>query len=74
MIGAVVLASGSASRFGAQKLLLPLSGAPLLRRTVESVLAAHVQPVVVVPGQPTHAARVRRILGDRVTVVSCDGA
>src|SRR5215831_3626659 len=26
--------------------------------------------VVVVPGSPTHAARVRRILGDRVTVVS----
>jgi hypothetical protein len=26
-----------------------------------------VQPVVVVPGSPTHAARVRRILGDRVT-------
>ena len=32
------------------------------------------QPVVVVPGSPTHAARVRRILGDRVTVVSSDGA
>ena len=32
------------------------------------------QPVVVVPGPPTHAARVRRILGDRVTVVSSDGA
>ena len=26
------------------------------------------QPVVVVPGPPTTAARVRRILGDRVTV------
>ena len=33
-----------------------------------------VQPVVVVPGPPTHAARVRRIPGDRVTVVSSDGA
>jgi hypothetical protein len=33
-----------------------------------------VQPVVVVPCPPTHAARVRRILGDRVTVVSSDGA
>ena len=31
------------------------------------------QPVVVVPGPPTHA-RVRRILGDRVTVVSSAGA
>jgi hypothetical protein len=33
-----------------------------------------VQPVVVVPGPPTHAARARRILGDRVTVVSSAGA
>jgi hypothetical protein len=33
-----------------------------------------VQSVVVVPGSPTHAARVRRIPGDRVTVVSCAGA
>jgi len=33
-----------------------------------------VQPVVVVPGSPTHTARVRRILGDRVTVASPDGA
>ena len=32
------------------------------------------QPVVVVPGSPTRAARVRRILGDRVTVVSSAGA
>jgi hypothetical protein len=29
-----------------------------------------VQPVVVVPGSPAHAVRVRRIVGDRVTVVS----
>jgi hypothetical protein len=33
-----------------------------------------VQPVVVVPGPPAHAARVRPIPGDRVTVVSCAGA
>ena len=32
------------------------------------------QPAVVVPGPPTHAARLRRILGDRVTVVSSAGA
>ena len=30
--------------------------------------------MVAVPGPPAHAARVRRILGDRVTVVSSDGA
>jgi hypothetical protein len=33
-----------------------------------------VQPVVVGPGPPAHAARVRRIPGDRVTVVSAAGA
>ena len=32
------------------------------------------QPVVVVPGPPTHAAPVRRILGGRVTVVPSAGA
>ena len=32
------------------------------------------QPVVVVPGPPAHAARVRRIPGDRVTVASSAGA
>ena len=32
------------------------------------------QPVAVVPGPPAHAARVRRILGDRGTVVSSAGA
>jgi hypothetical protein len=32
-----------------------------------------VQPVIVVPGSPSHVARVRRILGDRVTVVSSAG-
>ena len=33
-----------------------------------------VQPVVVVPGSLAHAVRVRRIVGDRVTVVSSAGA
>jgi hypothetical protein len=33
-----------------------------------------VQPVVVVPGSSAHAARVRRIVGDRVTVVSTPSA
>lgn len=33
-----------------------------------------VRPVAVVPGSPTHAAWVRRILDDRVTVVSSAGA
>jgi len=50
LIAAVVLAAGRGTRFGGQKLLLPLRGAPLLRRTVENVLAAGVAPLVVVMG------------------------
>jgi peroxiredoxin len=33
-----------------------------------------VQPIVVVPGSSAHAVRVRRIVGDRVTVVSTPSA
>jgi peroxiredoxin len=45
------------------------------RALVRLDLLTHgLQPVVVVPGPPTRAARVRRILGDRVTVVPSAGA
>jgi molybdenum cofactor cytidylyltransferase len=48
---AVVLAAGQSSRMdGANKLLLPVEGEPLLRRTVRTVLAAGVQETVVVTG------------------------
>lgn len=47
---AVVLAAGTARRFGGQKLLVPLHGRPLVRRTVENVLASGVTDVVVVLG------------------------
>jgi molybdenum cofactor cytidylyltransferase len=49
-VAAVVLAAGTASRFGGQKLLVPLRGQPLVRRTVENVLASGVTDVVVVLG------------------------
>lgn len=51
---AVVLAAGASSRMGRNKLLLPVGGEPLLRRTVRTVLAAGVQETVVVTG---HQAR-----------------
>lgn len=51
MITAVVLAAGAARRFGSQKLLAPLLGRPLVRWTVERVLASAVDQVLVVGGR-----------------------
>ncbi|MBI3989928.1 MAG: nucleotidyltransferase family protein [candidate division NC10 bacterium] len=57
MIAAVVLAAGAASRFGEQKLLVPLEGKLLIRWTVEHVLASQVEEVVVVLGREAEAVR-----------------
>lgn len=50
MITAVVLAAGASSRMRTQKLLLPLAGEPLIRRTVRQVVAAGFDDVLVVLG------------------------
>src|SRR5262245_43414038 len=50
MISAVVLAAGASTRMGSQKLLLPLAGEPLVRRTVREVCAAGFDDVLVVVG------------------------
>ncbi|HVZ70003.1 MAG TPA: molybdopterin-binding/glycosyltransferase family 2 protein [Rhizomicrobium sp.] len=50
-IAAVVLAAGLSSRMGENKLLVEISGQPLIRRTVEAVLASHASPVIVVTGR-----------------------
>jgi len=50
-IAAVVLAAGLSSRMGANKLLVDISGQPLIRRTVEAALASHASPVIVVTGR-----------------------
>jgi molybdenum cofactor cytidylyltransferase len=57
MISAVVLAAGESSRFGGQKLLAPLHGAPIIRWTVENVVASVVEDVVVVLGREAHTVR-----------------
>lgn len=49
-VAAVILAAGSAQRFGAQKLLLEWEGQPVIRRIVRQALAAELNPVVVVAG------------------------
>ncbi len=50
MIAAIVLAAGRSRRMGAQKLLLPLGGVPMIARVVDAVLAGTVDDVVVVIG------------------------
>jgi molybdenum cofactor cytidylyltransferase len=63
MIAAIVLAAGMSSRFGKPKLLLPLDGRSLIRRTVEQVITAgsgEWEEVVVVVGY--EAARVQQEL------------
>jgi molybdenum cofactor cytidylyltransferase len=53
---------------GLNKLLAPVSGKPLIRRTVEEVRASHVDPVIVVTGH--QAEEIERALdGLRVTFV-----
>jgi molybdenum cofactor cytidylyltransferase len=60
---AVVLAAGQSSRMGgANKLLLPLEGEPLIRRTVRTVLQSGVQETVVVTGY--QGREVMRALAD----------
>jgi len=49
-VAAVVLAAGLSRRMGRAKLLLPLGGRPVIRVSVEAVIAAGLAPVVVVAG------------------------
>ena len=49
-LAGVVLAAGSSSRLGRNKLLLDVGGEALVRRTVRLVVAAGLDPVVVVVG------------------------
>jgi molybdenum cofactor cytidylyltransferase len=50
-MAAVVLAAGQSRRMGSfNKLLMPIEGVALIRRTVETVIGAQVGPVIVVTG------------------------
>jgi molybdenum cofactor cytidylyltransferase len=50
LVTAIVLAAGLSRRMGRAKLLLPLEGRPVIRITVEHVLASGIPRVVVVTG------------------------
>jgi molybdenum cofactor cytidylyltransferase len=56
-VAGVVLAAGSSSRMGVNKLLLPLGGESVLRRAVRRVVAAGVDPVLVVLGHEADRTR-----------------
>lgn len=68
MIGAIVLAAGQSRRMGAQKLLLPWSGQPLVAHVVDQVLGSPTRPVIVVVSheEPAIAAA---LAGRPVTLV-----
>lgn len=53
----IVTAAGSAQRFGGAKLLAKVGGAPLLERTIRSLLGGGVDRVVVVLGAEADAVR-----------------
>ena len=59
LVAGIILAAGSSSRLGANKLLIELAGEPLVRRTARRALEAGLSPVVVVLGferEPVAAA------------------
>ncbi|MFQ5703162.1 MAG: NTP transferase domain-containing protein [Gemmatimonadales bacterium] len=56
-VAGVVLAAGTSSRLGRNKLLLPLEGEPVLRRSVTSAMRAGLDPVIVVLGFEPDKAR-----------------
>lgn len=59
-LAVVVLAAGAARRFGSQKLVAPVGEVPLVRASVERVLAAGPETTIVVVGHDADA--VRRVL------------
>ncbi len=54
-VAALVLAAGQARRMGANKLIQPLAGQPLVRHAVEAALASQAEPVILVTGHQREA-------------------
>lgn len=69
MVGAVILAAGESSRLRQPKPLLPFHGATLLERTLTTVRAAGLEPIVVVLGhEANHVRRAVVLHGVEVVV------
>jgi molybdenum cofactor cytidylyltransferase len=73
-VGAVVLAAGSSTRMGRNKLLLELGGETLVRRAVRAALGAGADPVVVVLGHEEPRVRAELAGLDCIPVVNRDHA
>ena len=56
-IAAIVLAAGRSSRMGSNKLLVDVGDKPMIRRSVEAVLASVARPVIVVTGHESEKVR-----------------
>ncbi len=56
-VGVVLLAAGGARRFGAQKLVQPLAGTPIVRLSAENLLAGGARSLTVVLGREAAAVR-----------------
>lgn len=56
-IAAVVLAAGTSSRMGSNKLLADMGGRPLIARTVQNILASRANKVFVVTGHQAEEVR-----------------
>jgi len=56
-IAGVVLAAGTSSRMGRNKLLFDLAGEPLVRRAVRTAIAGGLDPILVVLGHDPEAVR-----------------
>ena len=70
-VAGVVLAAGSSTRMGRNKLLLRLEGESLVRRAARRALAAGLEPVVVVLGHEAHLAAAEVAgLADRIVVIA----
>jgi len=67
-IAGVVLAAGLSRRMGQAKLLLPIEGRPVVRHVVERLLAAGLDPLIVVTGREDRA--IRAALGDLDVIVA----
>jgi molybdenum cofactor cytidylyltransferase len=65
-VGCVILAAGASTRMGANKMLLPVDGVPMVRRAVRVAREAALTPIVVVVGH--EAALVRQALVDDACV------
>src|SRR5262249_14959880 len=73
-IAAIILAAGQSSRMGAQKLLLPLGGRPLVAYAVAVACGSAADPVLVVLGREAEQVAEVLPLGRHMTVTNPDYA